>query len=516
MAAADISNANLEISKQPNMEAVIDSNETVLMDESERSDSKQNLKSVEAEKEENRGVPTNADGAESPSRFHEWFAALNAEDRSAAASFTDAAFWGVFWEYAAPSWSSFTSKSSGSHSRTGTFHYGGTSIVTGDGRTDDERSSLKRRIGRSSVSTRSIASRCCRHSSSCVYIPAFSHVFVLSFFPNKDLVSSLDWKAMVPLQDFVARYEAWDEDGHTQTESSIGQKKEEAKTNLNDIEENIANAKSESTALRIENDSDVLNGTVVILPASVHRFTNQKINGPVVTLQPSVWGKHQEQDWEIANNLRGIASTTTKTEWILRLNNGSDRQLVPLSSLLIARFQWAISNAYLKYERRRHATAVDDISLVTKEVFSHCQGVKDIMMVMESSSLSTFLEPLVDVCFGSNNCHPNSGSISFESAILTPLHWLVHYYVHQKKQAFKWCELDQAVGASLTRMTEHCSTPALRCMTDKNDGSGESQPDITDHPINTMKSSEEGASGQNKKKKKKTKKRKVCFLTSML
>jgi hypothetical protein len=126
--AADIGSTNMEISKKPNVEAVTDSAATVLMEESERSDLKQDLKTVDSEKEENRGVPTNTDGAESPSDFHDWFAALNAEDRSAAASFVDAEFWGAFWEYAAPSWSS-SSKSLGTHLGTGTFHYGGTTIV---------------------------------------------------------------------------------------------------------------------------------------------------------------------------------------------------------------------------------------------------------------------------------------------------------------------------------------------------------------------------------------------------
>ena len=156
--------------------------------------------------------------------------------------------------------------------------------------------------------------------------------------------------------------------------------------------------------------------------------------------------------------------------WLRRINSDDDSRstLVSLSTLMLARFEWAAWESFLQFECQKPTNNSEKSELsmdavvakpkshlltILGDVLSHCYAINDRSLTIDSSTLESFVAPLVKICFTE---YPGEDPVKVDDVqhvIITPLSWM--WFASQRHTSLSYDvldEMDKAVETSLVKM----------------------------------------------------------------
>jgi hypothetical protein len=264
----------------------------------------------------------------------------------------------------------------------------------------------------------------------------------------------------------------------------------------------------------------VFDHVAIIFPSAFKHISGGEESHPHVTVRPSYFATTGDDEQLLALtesetdflHFESLNSKSDPLDWLRRFYRLHGGDQAPLSSLLLARFECSIWESFLEFEhyksRRQGSTRnlepaesvtvtrVDEVRrhLLSNlgDVLSHCGAMNDLSMTIDSTTLSMFVSPFVDVCLPKNSAPPTTNQI--ENVILVPMSWILS----ASRLGVTVDSLNDAVDTSLTRMENH--------------GPGCAVEHIIEIPIEAGDKVVDSEHTTPRRKKKKNKKKKVCIV----
>jgi hypothetical protein len=188
--------------------------------------------------------------------------------------------------------------------------------------------------------------------------------------------------------------------------------------------------------------------------------------------------------------------------WLRRLSfrqNDDDcnNKSVPISVLVLARFEWAVWESFLEYEHNKVQHTLDNhnpkkhLLSALGDILSHCKAMSDRLLTTDSNTFESFISPLKNTFFLTDfECDTPD---KLQNIILTPISWVCSASQQNDSVSdISFRVLDKAIKSSLERIEGN------------NDLSGTM--DVATTPIVNIAIDQ----SPQRKKKKKSKKKKVC------
>ena len=261
----------------------------------------------------------------------------------------------------------------------------------------------------------------------------------------------------------------------------------------------------------------LLEEVAIVLPSVFRNITGSNEPNPHLIIRPSyfdcvsdeeqllILSTHAKDDkHSFISFSNDMAKEKTSLNWLRRIALYEDS--VSLSTILLARFEWAAWESFLEFEYRTSSyikNFTDDMIVesdakpkshllsILGDVLSHCLAINDRSLTIDSSTLEGFVAPLVKTCFTE---YPGVDPVKVDDVqhvILTPLSWLWFASQRCNRTTFEILdEMDKAADSSLERMDNDKEMSGMI--------GGSTAADST------------ATSDLQRKKKKKNKKRKVC------
>lgn len=236
---------------------------------------------------------------------------------------------------------------------------------------------------------------------------------------------------------------------------------------------------------------------------------------------------HPDQQWSSSSDCGSINNARRDSLlWLRRMHEVKDSttdNLVPLSTFLLARFEWAVWESYMEFECDKNKTgrapsatakimdakgdnARRHLLSSLGDVLSHCGAMNDVSMTIDSLTLSSFVAPFLDACLPKKHPFAIATVDQVENVILTPLKWIM--CGNRPGKPVNLVLLDSAVETSLERMENHAPKTELMQETVTMTLSRTSDPLIVaSGNTQTVNSTPNGHSSPRKKKKKHKKKK---------
>ena len=376
-------------------------------------------------------------------------------------------------------------------------------------------------------------------------LKSFSHLFIVLFLI---VDTSTPWDTMVSLDNFRMKYQEVENSLNTtpkfaSRKSSISSDVNNLPTRLNcaNIVGNGSDPKSdefrirklqeyESSFVRSMNEhptkgipvltplQQLLEEVAIIVPSVFRNITGSDESNPHMIIRPSYFDNVSDEEQSLMlstyatdekHSFSSFKHNMTKDSrslfWLRRISSNDDS--VSLSTLMLARFEWAAWESFLEFECHKPTNGREhnDLILIRPDenpkshllsilgdVLSHSLAVNDRSLTIDSATLESFVAPLVKTCFAD---YPGADPVTVDDVqhvILTPLLWV--WFASQRRTHTAYYvldEIDKAVESSLERMDSN------REMS----GSGEST---------TADNVAYGDQHLQRKRKKKNKKKKVC------
>lgn len=263
----------------------------------------------------------------------------------------------------------------------------------------------------------------------------------------------------------------------------------------------------------------LLEEVAIILPSVFRSITGSNEPNPHLIIRPSYFDSVSDEDQllilsthasddhhlflSFAND-KDITNGNNSLGWLRRLNlDGDSRDTsISLSTIMLARFEWAAWESFLQFEYQNDngkgeilvevdAQPKSHLLSILGDVLSHCLAINDRSLTIDSATLESFVAPLVKTCFTEYADADPVKVDDVQHVILTPLSWV--WFASQRHFPLSYDvleEMDKAVEASIEKMES-----------DK-EMSGTSDTNASDNIASV---------DQQRKKKKKNKKKKVCI-----
>lgn len=261
----------------------------------------------------------------------------------------------------------------------------------------------------------------------------------------------------------------------------------------------------------------LLDEVAIVVPSVLRNITGSNEPNPLVIIRPSYFDNISDDEQPLmfsthtndekhsfSSFRRDLTKESDSLVWLRRLpTHGSP---ISLSTLMLARFEWAAWESYLEFEYSKPTIAYEHTELtadhtdgepknhllsILGDVLSHCLAVNDRSLTIDSTTLESFVAPLVKTCFTD---HPGADPVSVDDVqhvILTPLSWVWFASHGQTDRAHDVLdEIDKAVQSSLERMDNNKEMSGIGERTSSDNGA------YCEHNLQ-------------RKKKKKNKKKKV-------
>jgi hypothetical protein len=267
----------------------------------------------------------------------------------------------------------------------------------------------------------------------------------------------------------------------------------------------------------------VFDHAAIIFPSAFKHISGGEESYPHVTVRPSYFATTGDEEQILALtesetdflHFENLDSENDPLDWLRRFYRLHGGDQAPLSSLLLARFESSIWESFLEFEhfksRRQDSTrnlelgesaTVTGINEVRRhllsnlgDVLSHCGALNDLSMTIDSTTLSMFVSPFVDVCLPMNAASPKTNQI--ENVILVPMSWILS----ASELGVTLESLNDAVDICLKRMENH--------------GPGCAVDHIIEGPIEAGDRAIDSEQTTPRRKKKKNKKKKVRIVQSV-
>lgn len=254
-----------------------------------------------------------------------------------------------------------------------------------------------------------------------------------------------------------------------------------------------------SDAYRIPNEQLLLlfHHVSIVFPAVFRAISETDEKQPLIVVRPS-FASFEQLFANLHPNFLAPSSTPSEQNWLRRLRSRSHSDQVRLYNIFLARMEQAILDSHSSDQHQRNQALASrkdskqdatsrQILFLLSDVFSHrCVAGSD----QFTSKGSSILKPILEACLIRNEATPVPRTNQVDSALLTPMSWLV-----AKSRHLSLKDVDQAVGKAMKTIREEeeaASTPAsLR--------QGETVPNKEG----------ESSAPSGKKKKRKNKKKKV-------
>jgi hypothetical protein len=221
----------------------------------------------------------------------------------------------------------------------------------------------------------------------------------------------------------------------------------------------------------------VFDHVAIIFPSAFKHISGGEESHPHVTVRPSYFATTGDEEQLLALteseadflHFESLDSKSDPLDWLRRFYRLHGGDQAPLSSLFLARFECSIWESFLEFEHFKsrkqdsaknlelgESATVTGVNEVRRhllsnlgDVLSHCGAMNDLSMTIDSTTLSMFVSPFVDICLPKNATSSTTNQI--ENVILVPMSWILN----ANGLGVTLDSLNDAVDTSLTRMENH-------------------------------------------------------------
>ena len=227
----------------------------------------------------------------------------------------------------------------------------------------------------------------------------------------------------------------------------------------------------------------LLEEVAIIMPSVFRNITGSNTPNPHLIIRPSyfdnvsdeeqflILSTHSSDDNHSFLSFRhDMTNDRNSLNWLRRMTSKDDprKPTTSLSSFLLARFEWAAWESFLEFEFQKPSNETEHnesplveadgnsknhVLSILGDVLSHCRAVNDRSLTIDSSTLESFVAPLVKTCFTD---YPGTDPVTVDDVqhvILTPLSWV--WFASQRRTRCShdvMDDIDRAVESSLERM----------------------------------------------------------------